>query len=421
VLEALSATLGWLGFVAFGRQRDLFIQTCRSALRVREGNKFLDVNFDGLLKRGYSYLKLTEVNSPNFEQQASSALFPSNLDPVLFTFWGRVLGRLFPVKAFDFCALVSSLLQRELDMAVDPDWLLTRISTVHWQAKLYGLLLGRLKPKAILVSDTGAYALRLAAFRKRIPFIELQHGVFNNEHPDAVPLWASGSRGELFLPDVLAVRGEYWLDQLGQTLQGRDCAVAVGDAMTSSARARRVARVRDGDVRLVVTSQGLDTERLVAWIDELARCAPSSLRWHLSVKLHPYYESNPAKYAPLKAHDRIKIVSGSELPNVFDLLADSDLHLTIASACHFDAGAIGVRSAIIPLDGHELLMDTVDGSLFYKVTTQQEVWDIVTSPPSFDPSEADRYSAPGYVDNLVALLPVLSSVPGQVELQEAPE
>jgi hypothetical protein len=161
-------------------------------------------------------------------------------------------------------------------------------------------------------------------------------------------------------------------------------------------------------VRLVLTSQGLDTERLVAWIDEMVRCAPSSLDWHLSIKLHPFYEPSPEKFASLEAHKRVSIIPGSDLPNVFELLADSDLHLTIASTCHFDAAAIGVRSAIIPLDGHELLMDTVDHRLFYKMGSPTDVWTIVTSPQSIDSAESDRFSAPGYVDNLVALLPISS-------------
>ncbi|MEH6949966.1 hypothetical protein V4R08_01205 [Nitrobacter sp. NHB1] len=402
-----------------GGRKELLVKTCRSALRAKSGDKYEDLHFDSLLRRGYSCIKLEEINSPDFEMQAAGAWRPADLNPVVFTFWGRVLGRLFPADAMPFCRFVAECLQSELQVAVDPHWLLMRISTVVWQARLYGVLLARIKPRAVFVSDTGEYGLRLAAHRANVRFIEVQHGVFDATQPDAIPLWVEGSVAELILPDVLAARGGYWVEKLATTRQGRDHAVAVGDAMTDSARARRAARVNDSCVRLVLTSQGLDTERLVAWIDELARCAPSSLDWYLSIKLHPLYDSSPEKFAALKSHQRIKIISAAEQPNVFDLLADSDLHLTIASACHFDAGAIGVRSAIIPLDGHELLADTVDGRLFYRAVSPQAVWDIVASPSSFNPVESNRFSTPGYVDNLAALLPAMSLDPLRQELKQA--
>jgi hypothetical protein len=418
VFEALRGTLGLLRLLIDGRQKELLIKTCRSALRARHGDKYEDLHFDSLLRGGYSCIKLEEINTSDFDMQAAAAWRPADLNAVVFTFWGRTLGRLFPADAMPFCRFVAEHLQSELDVTVAPRWLLMRISSVVWQARLYGALLARIKPRAILVSDTGEYGLRVAAYRANIRFIEVQHGVFDATQPDAIPLWVDGSIAELALPDVLATRGSYWMKKLATTRQGEH-AVAVGDAMTDSARARRAAGVGDSCVRLVLTSQGLDTEQLVAWIGELARSAPPSLDWHLSIKLHPIYDSSPEKFDALKSHARIRIISGAEQPNVFDLLADSDLHLTIASACHFDAVAIGVRSAIIPLDGHELLTDTVDNRLFYRAISPRHIWDIVTSPSSISPLDSDRFSARGYVDNLAALLPPMALDPLKQELNQA--
>jgi len=411
ILEAVRGTLTLVRLVANSSQRDLLVKTCRSALRVKRGAQYEDVYFDSLLRRGYSCVKLEEINSPDFEMQAAAAWKPADLDPIVFTFWGRVLGRLVPADAMSFCRFVAGCLHSELQIVVDPHWLLMRVSTVVWQARLYRLLLARIRPHAVMVSDTGEYGLRLAAHRQGIRFIELQHGVFDAGQPDAIPLWVEGSVAELILPDVLATRGSYWNEQLANTRQGRDHAVAVGDAMTDSARARRNVRTKGG-VHLVLTSQGLDTARLVGWIEELARCAPTSLDWRLSVKLHPLYDRNSRAFESLKSDERIRIISGAEQPNVFELLAESDLHLTIASACHFDAAAIGVRSMIIPLSGHELVANTVDGKLFFLAHAPSDVWDVVTRPPAFDPVHADRFSVPGYVENLSALLPT-SSVAGR--------
>ncbi|MGQ0684323.1 hypothetical protein [Bradyrhizobium sp.] len=416
LLEAVRGTLDLARLIVFESRRDLLVKTCRSGLRVARGTQYEDVYFDRLLRRGYSSLKLVEINSPDFEAQATAAWRPADLDPVVFTFWGRVLGRLFPADAMSFCRRVAELLQAELQVAVSPSWLLMRISTVVWQARLYDMLLARSKPNAILVSDTGEYGLCLAAHRRGIRFIELQHGVFDASQPDAIPLWVEGSTVELVLPDVLATRGVYWSEQLASTRQGRDHVVAVGDAMIDWARARRnSARERSG-VHLVLTSQGLDTSRLVDWIDELARCAPASLEWRLSIKLHPVYDRNPHEFERLKKHARIRVISGAEQPNIFELLADGDLHLTIASACHFDAASIGVRSMIIPLAGHELLTNTVDDKMFFLACTQSKVWEIAASPDAPDLARANRFSSPGYVDNLAALLPSTLSTLAEAEL-----
>ena len=416
VLEAVRGTLSFAGLIAFAGRKDLVVKTCRSALRMARDEQYEDVHFDSLLRKGYSCIKLEEINSPDFEAQAAAAWRPADLNPVVFTFWGRVLGRLFPADAMSFCRRVAELLQAELQVTVSPAWLLTRVSTVVWQARLYGLLLARSRPFAVLVSDTGEYGLRLAAHRHGIRFIEVQHGVFDATQPDAIPLWVEGSAAELLLPDVLATRGEYWHEQLASTRQGRDHVVAVGDAMTDWARARRNAGRERRGVHLVLTSQGLDTTRLVDWIDQLARCAPARLEWRLSIKLHPVYDFDSRQFERLKGHERIRIISGAEQPNVFELLAGADLHLTIASACHFDAAAIGVRSMIIPLAGHELVLNTVDGRSFFLASTPAEVWDIATisSPP--DLARAGRFSSPGYVDNLAALLPGASSTLAEAEL-----
>lgn len=409
ILEAARASLDFVKLIAVGGRKDLVVKTCRSALRVARGDQFEEVHFDSLLRKGYSCVKLEEINTPDFETQAAAAWRPADLNPVAFTFWGRVLGRLFPADAMPFCSRVARLLQTELQVTVSPAWLLMRVSTVVWQARLYGFLLSRSKPRAVLVSDTGEYGLRLAAHRQGIRFIEVQHGVFDASQPDAIPLWVEGSAAELLLPDVLATRGEYWHEQLASTRQGHDHVVAVGDAMTDWARSRRNAEREKRGVHLVLTSQGLDTTRLVNWIDRLAGCAPGSLEWRLSIKLHPVYDFDRREFERLKRHQQVRIISGAEQPNVFELLSEADLHLTIASACHFDAAAIGVRSMIIPLAGHELVLNTVDGKLFFIASTPSVVWDVATRFSSPDYMQTSRFSSPGYVDNLAALLPAPST------------
>lgn len=404
VLNAARATLGLLAVLVRAPRRELLVKTCRSGLRMKSGDGYRDVYFDGLLEQGYSFLKIEEVNSPDFAQQAARARFPAGLDPVVFTFWGKVLGSLFPLRsARRFCDELAPLLQREVGIEVGARWLQGRISTAFWQARLYGLLLRRVRPRAVLVSDTGEYGLSIACKRHQVRFIELQHGVFDAQHPDAIPAQAPGSAAQLILPDVLACRGAFWIAQLDGTRQGRDHAIAVGNELIDQAQQRRRLRPRGAVRRLVLTSQGLDSARLAAWVGELVASADSGLDWELAIKLHPVYDADNRAFDGLGADPRIRVIGGAEQPNVFDLLAEADLHLSIASACHYDAAALGVPSVIIPLAGHEAMLHAADGRLIHLAGAPAGVWPLLAREGGADLDGA-RFSAPGFLNNMRRLL-----------------
>lgn len=405
VRAALRNTLRLAVLLLRGRAVDVWVKTCRSGLRLSEGTRFRDVYFDGLLAGGRRYLKIEEVNSPDFDRQAAASLFPAHLDPVLFTFWGMVLARLRPVKeARAFCVQLAAMLHSRLGLQISDRWLLARISTAYWQSRLYVLLLRRLRPKAVLVSDTGEYGLIVACKRLGIPLIELQHGVFDAQHPDAIPDWVEGDAAELLLPDHLACRGTYWMAQLRGTRQGRDHAVAVGNELIDLARAQRQQREVKPTWHLVLSSQGLDTQRLVVWIEAMVAAAPPTLDWQLTIKLHPVYDAGTCEFEPLARHPRVRIVGGAEQPNVFTLLAQGDLHLSIASACHFDAAALGLPSLVIPLAGHEAMLDALEGDLLQLVGAPGDVWASCHRPAHVDPDRTHAFAAPGFVNNLERLL-----------------
>jgi hypothetical protein len=402
--QALAATAGLLRLLVTAGRRELLVKTCRSALRLPQGDRYRDVYFDGLLQRGMSCLKLEEINSPDFEAQAAAAWRPADLDPVVFTFWGRVLGTLRPVDDGGFSARVARLLAEELGVDASPAWLRMRLSTVYWQAKLYAALLARVRPAAVLVADTGEYALCLACARRGVRFVELQHGVFDASHPDAVPEWAEGTAAELLLPDRLACRGTYWVEQLAGTRQGRDHAVAVGNELIDMARERRARRSPGEALHLVFTSQGLDAERTAAWLAEMVDAAPAGREWRLSIKLHPAYDARTVAFDALATHPRVRVIGGAEQPNVFDLLADADLHLSISSACHFDAAGLAVPSVVVPLASHEMMLDVVDGEQIALARTPADVWALAARGGAVAVAGPERFATPGFVDNFARLV-----------------
>jgi len=404
-VRAIGQTAQLLRILLLSGRRDLLVKTARSGLRWQVGDKFRDIYFDGLLSRGWSYAKLEETNSHDFDAHAKRALYPGTLDPVVFTFWGRILGKLFPAPVVPFCERVAHLVHQEFGVRLDPAMLRMRVSTVHWQARLYGALLRRLRPRAVLVCDTGEYALRLASGRRRVPFIELQHGVFDQSHRDAVPSWVEGDALELMLPDRLACRGAFWVERLADTRQGRDAAVAVGSEAIDDARAARAEHRRDDLRRIVLTTQGLASAALADWVARLLEAAPPDLEWQLTIKLHPVYDAGTTAYNEFASHARVRIVDGAAQPNVFALLAAADLHLSISSACHYDAAALGVPSGVVPLAGHEEMLEATDGTSIFLASDAAQVWRrIEQASDTRGPAACtERFSTPGFIDNLQRL------------------
>jgi hypothetical protein len=406
-LSALMECGRLLLVLLFSSRRDLLVKTARSGLRMQVGQRFRDVYFDGLLERGWSYFKLEENNSPDFAHQARHAMFPGQLDPICFTFLGRVLGTLFPAAVRPFSERASALIAKEFGTNIAPAWLRMRVSTVAWQAMIYGLLLRRLRPRAVLVSSTGEYGLRLACRRAGVLFIELQHGVFNRSHPDAIPEWVEGSADELLLPDVLACRGAFWVEQLRGTRFAKGIALPVGDEMIDRARARREQRQPAGETQVVVTSQGLDTERLAAWLADMIDQSAGAPPCRISIKLHPVYDAETTDFEGLAEDSRVVVIGGSASPNVFDLLAEADLHLSIASACHFDAAALGVPSVVVPLSGHEMILSAVDSVSIFLARRPTDVWALADARSEVT-SRREQFGKGGFCDNMENLLSVTS-------------
>jgi hypothetical protein len=115
------------------------------------------------------------------------------------------------------------------------------------------------------------------------------------------------------------------------------------------------------------------------------------------------YDAATRDYDVLAADGRVRVVRGAEQPNVFQLLSAADLHLSIASACHFDAAALGVPSAVVPLAGHEPMLPVADGEQIFVAREPADVWRRAQRG-STSPAGAERFATPGFIDNLQRLL-----------------
>ena len=123
----------------------------------------------------------------------------------------------------------------------------------------------------------------------------------------------------------------------------------------------------------------------------------------MSIKLHPVYDAQTQDYNSLTADPRIEVIAGASQPNVFDLLADADLHLSIASACHFDAAALEVLTVVIPLSGHEAMLGAIDDEQVFLAHQPGDIWSFASRRIDQAPI-INRFATPGFIDNLQRLI-----------------
>lgn len=387
---------------------DLLLMTATSALRDESEAGYRDIYFDDLLDTGLTAFKIEVRNSGAFNARSASAARPAQANLLAVDFLARMLSRLRPLpkEVQAFSAELSERLHAELGVALPARWILRTIGATHEQARIYEQILRRVRPKAVLVVDTAEFPMLIACRGAGVPLIEMQHGVFTAEHPEAVPALPGLDQGPLLLPDRLAAFGNYWKRELAGTAMPADRIVPVGNVLIDRMRALRAMREPSDELRILVTSQGIATSDLVAWLDGFAAAAPPAMRWKLHVKLHPIYEPSTAPYQALARHNEIEIIPGDRSPLTVDLLANADLHLSISSTSHFDAISIGVPTVIIPLPSHEIIRFVADDRSAFVARDPADIWRIVRSVPSV-PDEGHDFCAPNYVKNLRSLIDAL--------------
>lgn len=400
VLEALSGGLSLAAVLLRGCRVELLVKTARSALREERMGRFRDVYFDSVLDSADEWLKIEEDNAAAFAARARRADKPAQLNASTFTLFGRIMGKIAPAPVEVFVRRAHAALTDEFEVVPSVDTLRMRVSTVRWQAVLFGLLLRRVKPRVVFVSDTGEYGLILACRRAKVPVIELQHGLFDARHPDAIPQ-AAGTADALLVPHALASRSRYWTSQLIGTHQGL-VAFAVGSEALDRARKAKAARAPDRMFRIVVASQGLDLEGLAAWLSAAAAAAPDGREWRMTVKLHPTYDLDAFAFDRLAEHPLVTVVPGAATPSLLDLLAEADLHLSISSAGHFDALALGVPSGVIPLASWQDVAVAIGEGRLTRLDDPADLWAFPWNP--LDAETAAFYCEPDFSNRMRGLI-----------------
>jgi hypothetical protein len=130
---------------------------------------------------------------------------------------------------------------------------------------------------------------------------------------------------------------------------------------------------------VLVTTQGLDVERLTAFLAAALQHLSQRVPLRLVIKLHPIHEADKRPYLDALSSfcDQLEVLAGSEGPSTFDWLRRAHLHVSIASASHYDAIGLGVPTVVLPLQTHELVLPLCRAGHAHLADTPEALADLV--------------------------------------------
>lgn len=353
----LSALADLPGLFPVRRARHL-VKTYNSGLIDRDGDRFVDVWFDDVILAAGSTFKVEMATSPAFTDRSRNALVRKDVSSSLLEIASGVLSRRRPTA--EMVAVASDLgpvLRDELGLGeIDDSWVLTRLQHFVSLKRVYGVVLRRVRPSYVLVADANEYALAAAAKEHGITVLELQHGISDRTHAGySWTEYARPYRSRMPIPDRMLLHGEHWRRELAGGGFWGDSLRVVGSPRIDRYRAM-VASPPVETCSILFTTQGLDVPEVVDYLRAFLDLVRVPVR--LSIRLHPVYDPDGNVYrdALSRFGDRVEVVAGNDGPSTFERLRRSHLHISVSSACHYDAVGLGVPTVILPFHSHEVVL-----------------------------------------------------------------
>ena len=406
LFERLVLVLPELIKILFPRRAEFVIKTCSSALREQTNGFYKDVYFDDLIGELGSCYKIETINNPAYSGRRKSALIPIALTTSTIEVISYLLAWVQSMRISKEAAQISQILQANAPLpAFTPRYIERIFRKFRWHKRIFVFLLRRIRPKHVLVANTGEYAIWAAAQELGITTIEFQHGIFTQNHPDALPALAATYRKNMIVPQKILLYGEYWKADLEKNQFYLQELVPVGNPHIDRYRKIRAGylagRKPDCPCLILLTTQGLDRERLIGFVSDFLKAAQGKLDYSLYIKLHPIYDREKSSYERAFGSDpKVRILLGSESPTTLELLAKADFHVSIASATHYEALGLGVPTIILPFAGHEIVLPLTDAGHARLAHTSRDLLDILRGQRgiSVPPEVSNFYFTPNSMD-----------------------
>ena len=385
------------------------VKTCASALNEKAAECWKDIYFDDLLKEIGNCYKIEVQSNSKFFYRRKAALIPVAMTTAAIDLISSILSRLFcPSSISQVADRIAADLQDETDLLfLNSQIIKIILGNFYWSKRIYKWLLMRIRPEFLLFEDTGSFFICAAAKELGIKTIEFQHGIFTRNHPDALPGLALPYKSTLIVPDKLFLYGDFWKRELEFNGFYDNELCVIGSTQIERYRKIRATYkkkyIGDTACYIVITTQGFAIKQLIDFIYQFLDLAEGKLNYELYIKLHPVYDCDKSAYdVAFASNQKVKIIEGPDEPSTFDLLTRSDLHISISSACHYDALGLGVPTVILALPNHEIVLHLVESGHARVAHTPKDLMNIATKWRDISvPQEiSELYFQPGALFNM---------------------
>jgi hypothetical protein len=346
-----------------------------------DNNLHHDIYFDDLLPHIESFVKLENINNKQYYYRGKSAQYPSLITTNGFYIIAGLFAKLIQTRNIKNITNTFHLVfSNEFDIH---DLHSSRISfmlqSYYWRKKIFKWFIKKFQfNNLLLINAYNNHPLVSAAKENGVEVIEFQHGIIYNHHPGySWTKYALPYKRNMPIPDKIFVYGDYWKNQLlSEGFWGEEVR-SIGSLRIDKYRIIKNDNKSDKICKLVVTTQGLDIDRMNNFLIEFLEAIQGRLPVQLSIKLHPREHIKKPYENAFRGHKNVSIILGAEPPSTFDLLSQADFHISISSTCHYEALGIGIQTIILPLANHEKTLHLQSSGFAYNPENPQQMSEIV--------------------------------------------
>jgi len=360
------------------KERPVIMAFAHSGDRYKsEDGRYKHSFYDNIYESGTKTFDMFIVEKTNGKKRLKNTVGPRHLRGEYFDFSGSIGARFFKPnpqiqdKIVQLSEIIISLLGGYPDIqSVVTDELASglaaqRLYYFNQMKKRADAVIEKIRPSVILVTDSPSYyAVIAAAKEKNIPAIEIQHGDFSPIYPPFCwPAWAKDIKNRLPIPDKIITFGKYWGDKLVEGgFWTPDEVAPLGKARLDEFRRKNHGnnsnarkRNKSDSIKLLFTTQDTTREKTIPFFEKVLQIASTkSIPLILYIKVHQFEENYVHLYKVLqnKYPDKC-IVCHPNKKLLYDLMLETDIHLSVYSTSLYESIAIGTPTGVLDFDGRE--------------------------------------------------------------------
>jgi hypothetical protein len=330
----------------------------------QQDGRYKDAIFDDLIPYLPGYFKVENINNKHYLRRSHQALYPGNITTSGIQLLANALSKVSKIQSVELAAdTFFECINKYLpEIQVSKNYIYRLLSVYYWTKWVFRNLLSRLTPQIVLLQTAyTSHALIAAAKEAHIPVIEFQHGIADRHHPGySWTTYACAYKDQMQIPDRMYTYGEYWNEELSANGFWKGELRSVGSLRIDQYREAQPQAINDEQSRpttskvIVVTTQALDVEALVAFLLEFIKKADMPM--DMFIKLHPREADRRPYDHAFAGFSNVHIVPGYDSPSTFSLLSNADYHASIHSTCHYEALGLGTPTIILPFTNYERML-----------------------------------------------------------------